>query len=85
MWSLIGSSSGKVGAAVAGRQQALLLCARAMGSSRAKRGLYGGKDVRFGNNISHSERRCVEFVYCDVFLCCCVYGIAFFGKKSQWG
>lgn len=42
------------------RSAVVAVLARGMASSRAKRGLYGGRDVRFGNNVSHSERRCVD-------------------------
>jgi hypothetical protein len=31
--------------------------AAARGSGRAKRGLFAGKDVLFGNNVSFSNRR----------------------------
>lgn len=27
---------------------------------RGQRGLFAGKRIRFGNNVSHSERKCVE-------------------------
>mmetsp|Transcript_10033 Transcript_10033/g.13148 ORF Transcript_10033/g.13148 Transcript_10033/m.13148 type:complete len:128 (+) Transcript_10033:21-404(+) len=30
---------------------------RSFGSKRAAQGLYGGKDIGFGNNVSHSERK----------------------------
>jgi large subunit ribosomal protein L28 len=30
---------------------------RNYGSKRAAKGLYGGKDIGFGNNVSHSERK----------------------------
>lgn len=31
---------------------------REMVMGRAHRGLYGGKHIQFGNNVSHSHRKC---------------------------
>jgi len=30
---------------------------------RGQRGLYAGKRVRFGNNVSHSQRKCVHILF----------------------
>ena len=36
---------------------ALVLAARDLASGRSQRGIYAGKDVRFGNNVSFSHRK----------------------------
>lgn len=37
-------------------------------SNRSRRGLYDGKDIRFGNNVSHSERKTRRSFKPNVFI-----------------